>query len=108
MKREPVPVIVISALYILTGAGNLVLHAGELISLSTENILVALLSLVALGSGIGMLRGRSRARLVALLWMAAHVLLSLQHSVAQSAFHVVLLAVFSWLLYRPSANRWFA
>ena len=68
---------------------------------------VELVRVLAIVSGIFMLRGRNWARLLAMAWIAFHVVISIFHSWSQVAMHALILLVFAFFLFRPAANRYF-
>ena len=72
------------------------------------DIAVATLSgLVALGGGIGSLRGRPWARWTVLLWLAFHVVLSSLHAFGPGLFHGALLLAIGYVLFRPPVLAYF-
>jgi len=110
MKRRPVSVIVISLLLAAAGAVGLVYHFREINfqhPFQNEALGVALIRLSAILAGVYMLRARNWARWLAILWIGFHVVVSAFHSVPELAFHGVLLAIFSYVLFRPRANSYF-
>jgi hypothetical protein len=109
MSKRPLPVIIISLVYIAAGAGGLFLHITESLKrpFEVDIIWISLVGLSAIVAGVWMLRGSDWARWLALAWMAFHVVLSAFHSVSQVAIHAVFLAVIAYFLFRESAARYF-
>lgn len=68
---------------------------------------VCVVRVVAIISGIFMLRGANWARWLALVWIVYHVILSAFHSLHQVVVHGLLLAVFAYFLCRQEASDYF-
>jgi len=100
---------VIAWLYIVMGAVGFVYHLGELKPPVQQGaIWVEALRLIAIVSGVYLLRGKNWARWVAVAWMAVHVVVSLFHGAAQVAMHsVFLVAITYFLFFRTSSGRFF-
>jgi hypothetical protein len=62
---------------------------------------------LAVVSGVFMLRGWNWARWLLVVWLAFHVALSALHSVFQVAVHGVLFGVIVYFLFRNAANAFF-
>ena len=62
--------------------------------------------LAALVAGVFLLRGANWARWLAIAWIAFHVALSFG-SLQRLVVHTVILLLFVYLLFRPSANAYF-
>ena len=109
MNKRPLPVTIISLVYIAAGAGGLFLHITESLKRPFEFdiIWISLVGLIAVAAGVWMLRGSDWARWLALAWMAFHVVLSAFHSMSQMAVHAVFLAVIAYFLFRGSATSYF-
>jgi hypothetical protein len=110
MKKRPLPVSLISWVYIAAGVVGIAVHARELSTqgaFQTDAIWVVLVPLLAIAAGVYMLRGRNWARWLAVAWVAFHVLLSAFHSAQQLAVHAVMLGVFAYFLFRPEATEYF-
>jgi hypothetical protein len=110
MKKLPFPLILISLVYILVGAGGVVFHLADVKGLHPfpyDVLLISLVGLIAVVSGIYMLRGANWARWGALAWIAFHVVLSAFHSWIQFGVHSVFFAAIAYFLFRPEASRYF-
>jgi hypothetical protein len=110
MNQRPVSISVIACLYILTGLIGGVYHMTELNAqpmFQYDIVWVELVSLMAVVSGVYMLRSHNWARWLALAWIAFHVVLSAFHSLSQLAVHSLLCAIFAYFLFRPAATRYF-
>jgi hypothetical protein len=110
MKKRPLPIIVISWLFIAAGAIGLAYHATEFQApppFRYDVLWVCLVRLLAILSGVFMLRGNNWARWLLVTWMAYHVILSGLHSVSQLIVHGLLFAVIVYFLFRPRASSYF-
>ncbi len=110
MNNRPLSVLLVACLYIATGALGFISH---LIQYKPQHpfdyslVWISLVSLLAVVSGVYMLRGGNWARWLALAWIAFHVVLSAFHSPFELAVHSLLFVAFAYLLFRPPANRYF-
>lgn len=109
MNKPPPAVIVISLVYIATGAVGLVSHWVESRGqpFQYDILWISLVSLIALVCGIFILRASDLARWGALAWIAFHVVLSAFHSWVQFAVHSLFCAAIAYLLFRPSSTLYF-
>ena len=110
MKKRPLSVTIIGWLFILVGTIGFLYHANELRSprrFGSELIWVCVLRLVAIVSGVFLLRGSNWARWVLLIWMAYHVGLGVLHSWSDVLTHSLLLIVIAFFLLRPQASAYF-
>ena len=96
-------------MYILVGAGGLAAHFSALLTPDAwrEGVWIELTELLALISGVFLLRGRNWARWLALAWVAFHVILSALHPLRELAIHLVFCAGIAWVLFRSAAVRYF-
>ncbi len=110
MNKGPISVIVIACLYIATGAVGLAVH---LTGLRLEHpfpydiLWISLVNVIAIISGVYMLRGSNWARWLALAWITFHVVLSAFHSRSELAIHSALCAAVAYFLFRQQAARYF-
>ena len=119
-KQRPRPITAIGWVFICVGCASVVAgllrfvdavgfghggesHAQELLDLS----LVPISGLLAVVSGVYVLRGCNWARWLCVVWMGFHVILSMLHSVAELVVHGVLFAVLSCVLFLPQASAYF-
>ena len=110
MNKRPVSVIVLSWVLTAAGAVGLVYHFHDFHARNTfqyDAFWVAFVRLLAIVSGIGMLRGSDWARWLALAWIAFHVVISAFHSASEFLVHTFFLAVFAFILFRPSTREYF-
>jgi len=108
MQKRPLSVIVVSLVYVATGAAGLVFHFADLKPpFHYESLLVAGVRLIAIICGVWMLRGANWARWLALAWIVFHVVLSAFHSWRELAVHALICAAIAYFLLRVPANRYF-
>ncbi len=108
MNKRPISVTVLACVLIAMGAIGIAYHFGEYKSTPpAEYVGVLVVRLLAIVSGVFLLRGKDWARWLAIAWVAFHVVLSYFHSMQQVAFHAAVLAVFGVALFYPVANRYF-
>jgi len=108
MNRRPLSVTVISWLFIAAGAIGLAYHLTEFKGQFEYGLaLVSLVRLLAILSGLFMLRGSNWARWLLLVWILYHVILSAFHSLSELAIHSLLLVVVAYFLLRPKASAYF-
>jgi hypothetical protein len=109
-KKRPIPVIIVSIVFILTGCIGFIYHLNELFEANDklyEPILVLAIRILAVVCGLLLFRGIDWARWLAIAWLLYHVLLSAFHSTSEMIMHVVVLIMVSLLLYLPASNRYF-
>ena len=109
-NKRPLSVTILGCVYIGVGTIALVYYLIEFLSRNAfqyEVIEIELTELVAILSGVFMLRGQNWARWVALAWMAFHVILSAFRAFPEFAIHCLFCAVIAWFLFRPDAARYF-
>lgn len=106
-NKPPVSVMILACVYLAVGTITLAYHFTQLLDFQPDAIWVELTELLAVVCGVGMLRGYNWARWLAVVWIAAHVVLSAFHSLREFAIHGLFCAVIIWLLFRPPAARFF-
>ena len=106
-NKPPLSVIVVACLYLAVGIIGFAYHFPRLPALLYEDVLIELTELVAIICGACMLRGYNWARWLAVVWIAAHVILSAFGSFHEFAIHALLCALITWSLFRPDAARYF-
>lgn len=110
MTKRPRSVTVVSGVFVAAGVIGLVYHVTELKTrhpFQYDVVWVCLVRVMAIVSGVYMLRGRNWARWLALVWIAYHVILSGFHSLSGLVIHSLLFAVFAYFLFRPQATAYF-
>jgi hypothetical protein len=110
MAKRPPSVTVVSILLAAAGAVGLVYHWKD-VNLNhpfqNDALLVELIRLLAIISGVYMLRGCNWARWLAMAWISFHVVLGAFHSFQQFAMHVLVSAIFAFVLFRRPAAEYF-
>jgi hypothetical protein len=115
MKKRPISIIIISLVFIAIGAGGLIKGLWPLVASSArltnhdlmDSALVGVSGVLALVSGVFMLRRANWARWLCILWMAFHVVISLGHEMSKLVVHSVMLVVLLLVLLWPNANAYF-
>ena len=109
MKKRPLPVILLSCLFIVAGAIGIAYHSSELKELGAapDLIWVLVVRLLAIVGGVFALRGANWARWLLLAWIGYHVVLSWFHPLSELIMHVVLLIVVVYIFFRPKASAYF-
>jgi hypothetical protein len=108
---RPASVTVVGWLFVLSGLVGAAYHATELRTGSRfdpEAVWIIAVRLLAVLSGIHILRGASWAAWLAIAWLAYHVILSALHSLSETVTHMVLLAAVAYALLRPPAAAYFS
>jgi hypothetical protein len=110
MNRRPITVTILGCVLIATGVASLAFHVTDLKashSLLSEFVLLSLVRILAIVSGVFMLRGSNWARWLALAWIAFHVAISFFDSLQKVAVHGLIFLLFGYLLLRPEAAAYF-
>jgi hypothetical protein len=110
MKKRPLSVTLIGCLYIAVGA---IESAFQLAGIKAHGpyrldiVWVELVCLLAILSGVYVLRGHNWARWLAIAWIAFHVAVSAFHALRELAVHSLLLVAITYLLFRSTSTRYF-
>jgi hypothetical protein len=110
MKGRPVPVIIVSILFIITGVVGFVYHLKDFFEPNAELpelFWIQLLRILALVCGLLLLAGVNWARWLGIAWLAYHVIISAFNSVSQMIAHIVFLLLVVVLLYLPKSSAFF-
>ena len=110
MKNCPLPVIIVSILFILAGCAGFAYHVKELFELNSnlnETIWILLLRILAVVCGLLLLFKINWARWVAIAWLVYHVILSAFNSTSEMIAHIVFLILVSGLLFLPVSSAYF-
>ena len=108
--RRPLSVTLVGWLYVVVGAAGFIYHGSEIRTgppLDWDTLLVELVEILALVSGVFLLRAQNRARWLALAWMGFHVILSVFHSLSELLIHAVFFTLIAWALLRREAGQYF-
>jgi hypothetical protein len=109
-KKRPISITTLSWLYIVVGALGTAAHYADFRThkpMLNEVVWITVLGAAAIVAGVFMLRGRDWARWLALAWMATHVVISALNLMHGLLIHIVLLVLFSYILFRPEAREYF-
>jgi len=110
MATRPWQVSLIGWLFIAAGIFGFVYHAtefGKEGQLHLGVVWVLVVRLLAVVGGAFLLRGANWSRWLVLAWLVYHVILSALHSLTEFGFHVVILAVIVFLLFRGHVSAYF-
>ena len=115
MSKRPLSITIVGCLFIVVGSLGLasgIISIGRMVGIGSSPAVrhelldacyVSVSGLIAVIGGAALLHGFRWARWVCLAWMAAHVVLSLFHSIFEVAIHGVFLIVLIYILFRPNA-----
>ena len=111
MEQRPRSITIISWLFLLFGSIALISGLLPLDNLTLAQLkghwMVHLSRILAIVSGLFMLRGHNWARWLLVLWIAFHIILSALHSALQLLIHVVIFSVILFFLFRRPASSYF-
>jgi hypothetical protein len=107
---RPASVTIAGWLFIVSGLVGVAYHSTQLRTasgLDPEAVWIIGVRLLAVLSGVYILRGARWAAWLAIAWLAYHVVLSALHSVSEAVTHTVLLAAVGYALLRRPAAAYF-
>jgi hypothetical protein len=107
LSKRPLAVVVIACLYILVGTVGLVHHFPPHVRFHQDDFWIEPTELLAIIAGVFMLLGHNWARWLAVAWLAFHVAISWPVA-RQMIVHTLMLAAFTWLLFRRDAQQFFS
>lgn len=107
--RRPIAVTVLSWLFIALGVVSLAMDVRFVMAhgAGRDEALIFPVHALAVVAGAFMLRGADWARWLTVLWMAFHVAITVLNAWQGFAFHVILFAGITFLLFRADARGWF-
>jgi hypothetical protein len=117
MNPRPSSITVIGWLFVCVGVVSLVRHLASFVMTAgsagdprelRDVVYASISALVALASGMFMLRGCNGARWICAAWMVFHIFLSISHSQIQLLTHVILFTPILYFLFRAPANIYFS
>jgi hypothetical protein len=110
MRRPPLAVIVIAALYIVAGTAGLIYHRHEwsLLSQSHQILWVSLVRALAIVAGVFLLLGKNWARALAVAWIAFHVVVGATDDVMSLVIHAMLMVIILLALFAPKSQAYFS
>jgi hypothetical protein len=116
MYKRPVSITILGWVFIVVGSLGLasgLISIGRVASVGTSALTrhevldatyVCVSGLIAAVGGAGLLHSFKWARWVCLAWMAAHVVLSLFHSMVEIVIHTVMFVAMIFIFFRPGAS----
>jgi hypothetical protein len=109
MEDRPLAVTIVGWTYVAAGVIGFAYHFDELLPprFSYDALLIEAVRLIAIVAGVFLLRGRNWARWLAVAWLLFHVVVSVWHTPAELAMHVLFLALIAWGLFRRASGRYF-
>lgn len=110
MKSRPLPVIIVSILFILAGCVGFTYHVKELFELNNnlnETIWILFLRILAVVSGLLLLFRINWARWLTIAWLVYHVIISAFNSTSEMIAHIVFWILVSILLFLPVSSVYF-
>jgi hypothetical protein len=110
MKNRPLPVIIVSVLFIVAGGVGFVYHIKDFFKpgyTQYETIWVLFLRILAIVCGVLLLLKIKWARWLAIAWLAYHVLIGALNSTSEMIAHIVFLIIVTVLLFLPVSSKYF-
>ena len=110
MKKVPLPVLIVAIALMLAGVVVFFYHLKDFADPAEKLyvvVLVELLRLLAIVSGILLLRANNSGRWLAIAWVLLHVVISVFNSMAQTITHIVVLLIVCILLFLPMSSLYF-
>lgn len=110
MKKRPLPVTIVSFLFILVGCIGFAYHVKELFNPDKnlyETILILVLRILAAVFGLLLWYRINLARWLIILWLIYHIIIGAFNSMSQMLIHVVFLILVSILLFLPASSAFF-
>ena len=111
MKRPPLPVLIVAIALMLAGVVGFFYHLKDFSEPGEKLyvvVLVELLRILAIVSGILLLRANNSGRWLSIGWVLLHVVISVFNSMAQTITHIVILIIVCILLYLPVSSLYFS
>ena len=111
MKSPPLPVLIVAVALMLAGVVGFFYHLKDFSDPGEKLymvVLVELLRILAIVSGILLLRANNSGRWLSIGWVLLHVVISVFNSMAQTITHIVVLVIVSVLLYLPVSSSYFS
>jgi hypothetical protein len=109
-KKRPISITILSWLYIVVGVLSTAAHYADFRThkpMLNEVVWITVLGAAAIVAGVFMLRGQNWARLLALLWMATHVVISAFHLMHGLLIHSVVFVLIGAILFQREAREYF-
>ena len=110
MKNRPLPVSIVSILFIIVGCVGFVYHLKEFSAPNAklyELLWIQFVRIIAIVCGILLLLAVNWARWLAIAWLLFHVIISAFNSTSEMIMHIVFLLLVVVLLYLPESSAYF-
>lgn len=110
MKNRPLPVIIVSVLFILVGCVGFIYHVREFTDANNnvfELIWILILRILAIVCGVLLLKKINWARWLAIPWLAYHVVIGALNSTSEMITHIIFLILVTVLLFLPISSAYF-
>jgi hypothetical protein len=107
MKKRPIPIIIVSALFILVGIVGFAFHVKEFPGKPYETTWVLFVEILAVTCGALLFFKIAWGRWLTIAWLLYHVRISAFNSTSQMIAHIVFLVVVSILLFLPVSSMYF-
>jgi hypothetical protein len=110
IKNRPLPVIIVSILFIIAGIVGFVYHFKEFFEPDArlyELLWVQFVRITAIICGFLLLMSINWARWLAIVWLMYHVVISAFHSTSEMFSHIAILLLVVVLLYLPISSAFF-
>lgn len=110
MKKSPLPVLIVAIAMLIAGVVGFIYHLKDFADPDQKiyvTVLVELLRIVAIVSGVLLLRGDNIGRWLAIAWVLLHVVISAFNSLEQTIMHAVVLVIVCVLLFLPVSANYF-
>jgi hypothetical protein len=110
MKNRPLPVIIVSILFIIAGSVGFIYHFKEFFEPNaslTEVLFIQFVRITAIVCGFLLFMSVNWARWLAIAWLLYHVIISAYHSTSEMITHIVILLIVAVLLYLPQSSAFF-
>ena len=111
MKSPPLPIIVVSVLFIVTGCVGVAYHVQDYFEPHDKLVdltWVLFLRILAIVCGVLLLLRISWARWLAISWLVYHIIISAFNSTPEMIAHIVLLVIVSVLLFLRVSSAYFS
>ena len=110
MSNRPIPVLIVAIALMIAGVVGFFYHLKDFADPDQKliiTLLVELLRIVAIVSGILLLRGSNAGKWLAIGWVLLHVVISTFNSMNETIMHIVVLLVVCILLFLPVSSTYF-
>ena len=110
MKNRPLPVVIVSILFIVAGCVGFIYHFKEFFEPDAkvyDLIWIEFVRILAVVCGFLLLRGIDWARWLSIAWLLFHVIISALNSTSEMIAHIVFLITVMVLLYLPVSSSFF-